>query len=82
MQANSKKKKKYSCSSCFGIVISSGSRIEMGGPRCKIFSHCPMSGPRGAKGLVWYIFSYAKGEKLGPGAVTPEAPLGSATGNI
>ena len=48
------------------LETSSRSRIEMGGPRCKIVSHDPMSGARGAKSLVWYIFSYTKGEKLGP----------------
>ena len=37
------------------------------GTRCKMFSHGPMSGAGVAKGLVWYIFSYAKGVKLGPG---------------
>ena len=39
-------------SSRISRVTSSGSRIEMGGPRCKIFSHDPMSGVRGANGLV------------------------------
>ena len=58
-------------------VFSSGSRTEMGGARCKIFSHDPMSG------LVWYVFSYAKGEKLGPGGAWPPwLPPGSATGII
>ena len=40
-----------------------------------MFSHGPMSGASGAKGLVWYIFSYAKGAKLGPGAMAPLDPL-------
>ena len=44
-----------------------------------MFSHGPMSGARGAKGLVWYIFSYAKGAKLGLGAMAPVAPPGSVT---
>ena len=56
------------------IMLSTGSRIEIGGPRCKIFSHGTMSGARGAKGLVWYIFSYAKGEKLGTGEPWPPGP--------
>ena len=49
----------------------------MGGTRCKMFSHGPMSGAGGAKGLVWYIFSYAKGAKLGPGGTVapPGLPL-------
>ena len=41
-----------------------------------MFSHGPMSWARGAKGLVWYIFSYAKGAKLGPEG---HDPRGSAT---
>ena len=45
------------------------------GARCKIFSHDPMSGARGQKVLFWYIFSYAKGEKLGQGGMAPKAPL-------
>ena len=45
-----------------------------------MFSHGPMSGARGTKGLVWYIFSYAKGAKLGLGAMPPMASPGSATG--
>ena len=44
------------------------------------FSHGLMSGARGATGLVWYIFSYMKGEKLGPGGHSPRGPSGSATG--
>ena len=36
-------------------------------------------GPGGAKGLVWYIFSYMKGAKLGLGAMDPVAPW-TATG--
>ena len=50
------------------------------GPRCKIFSHDPMCGAReGPKALFWYIFSYAKGEKLGPGGPWPPRTPGSAT---
>ena len=45
----------------------------MGG-KVKIFSHDPMSGARGAKVLFWYIFLYAKGEKLGPGGHGPQGP--------
>ena len=41
-----------------------------------------MSGARGGKGLVWYIFSYAKGEKMGPGGHDPQGPPGSATDYI
>ena len=36
-----------------------------------MFSHDPMSGAGGAKGLVWYIISYAKGSKLGQGGHGP-----------
>ena len=50
------------------------------GARYKMFSHSPMSGARGAKGLVWYILSYVKSAKLGPGAMAPVASLRSATG--
>ena len=46
-------------------------RIETGVAGCKKFSHDPMSGDRGAKGLVWYIFSYAKGENWRKGAMAP-----------
>ena len=52
--------------------------------RCKMFSHGPMSGARGAKGLVGYMFSYAKGAKclvmalcLGPGG--PKVLLGTCS---
>ena len=39
---------------------------------------CP--GPEGGpKVLSWYIFSYTKGEKLGPGGHGAEASPGSAT---
>ena len=51
----------------------------MGGPRCKMFCHGPMSGAEGAKGLVWYIFSYAKGAKLEPGGMASVAPPRSTT---
>ena len=44
-----------------------------------MFSHDPMYGARGPKGLVWYIFSYAKGAKLGPGEPWPLWPPGSTT---
>ena len=41
-----------------------------------MFSHGPMAGAREAKGLVWCIFLYAKGEKLGPwGTMDPVDPL-------
>ena len=32
-------------------------------------------GPGGPKVLFWYMFSYAKGEKLGPGGHSPQGPL-------
>ena len=35
---------------------SSGSRIEMGGPRCKIFSHGPMFGAGGQRSCLVHIF--------------------------
>ena len=56
-------------------ISSSRSRNEKGGPRCKMFSHGPMPGARGAKGLVGYIFPYVKGAKLGPGGPWPLDPL-------
>ena len=53
-------------------VISSGSRIEMGEPRCKFFSHDPMSGARGAKGAYFHT---QKVKNWGQGAMAPVAPL-------
>ena len=46
----------------------------MGGPRCKIVSHDPMFGDKCLVLVHWNIFSYAKGEKLGWGAMAPKAP--------
>ena len=57
------------------VACSSRPRIEMGGPRCQMFSHGPMSGARGGKGLLGYIFSCTRGAKLGPGGRGSRGPL-------
>ena len=49
----------------------------MGGPRCIIVSHDPMSGDRGLVLVHGNIFSYAKGDKVGWGP-WPLRPPGSA----
>ena len=50
----------------------------MGGPKCKMFSHGPMSGVGGPK-VLFGTYSRAKGAKLGPGGHGPRGPSGSAT---
>ena len=45
-------------------VADPGLRWGDQGAKCLVIALC--LGP-GAKGLVWYIFSYVKGAKLGPG---------------
>ena len=52
------------------IYISSGSRIEIGGQGAKCLVMAYVWG-QGAKGLVWYIFSYMKSAKLGSGGPWP-----------
>ena len=39
----------------------------MGGGQGTKYLVMALSGTRGGKGLVWYIFSYAKGAELRPG---------------
>ena len=51
----------------------------MGGQGAKFLVMTLCLGTGGPKGLVWYIFSYAKGEKLGLGGHGPKGPPASAT---
>ena len=54
----------------------SGSRIEIGGGQgAKFLVMTLCLGPGEPKVLFWYMFSYAKGEKFGPGGHDPRGPL-------
>ena len=50
---------------------SSGSRIEMGGPRCKMFNHDAMSGARGQRSCLVHILICKRCKIGATGAMAP-----------